>query len=495
MSSSHPSDPAAELFLGIDLGTSELKTVLLDDQGRVVRSASAPLALRHPRPGWSEQDPRDWWQACTDCLDRLCAEGFGARVRGIGLSGQMHGAVLLDRAREVIRPAILWNDTRSAAQCRTLRESLDGFERIAGNLAMPGFTAPKLLWLREQAPREFERVDLVMLPKDYLRLHLSGEAATDASDASGTLWLDIARRDWSSALLQAGGMRREQVPPVLEACAPAGALRRELAERWSIPPGTPIAAGAGDNAAAAVGTGAIAPGEGFVSLGTSGVVFVAADRYQPDPASALHSFCHALPGTWHQMSVMLSAAECLRWVTRLCGQPDEAHALAGAASLGPAQRAAAPLFLPYLGGERTPHNDALARAMFHGLGHEHDASALVWSVIEGVAFGLRDGLSCMPEALRARIGVLDLVGGGARSELWAQLLADVLEVPLRLRSDAAGGAAVGAARLGALAAGRPLEQVLRAPASAERVFEPATEGRQALRERHARFRELYPACR
>ncbi|MBU6439057.1 MAG: xylulokinase [Betaproteobacteria bacterium] len=487
--------PGADLFLGIDLGTSELKTVLIDEHGGVVRSASAALGLHHAQPGWSEQDPRDWWTACVDCLDRLCAEGFGARVAGIGLSGQMHGAVLLDAAREPIRPAMLWNDTRSEAQCRSLRANLRDFEGVAGNLAMPGFTAPKLLWLREHAPRDFERVDLVLLPKDYLRLCLSGQAATDASDASGTLWLDIARRDWSPALLQAGHMRREQMPPVLEACAAAGTLRAELARRWSIPAGAPIAAGAGDNAAAAIGTGAVAPGEGFVSLGTSGVVFVSADRYEPDPASALHSFCHALPGTWHQMSVMLSAAECLRWVTRLSGQPDEAHALAAAARLDAGQRAGAPLFLPYLGGERTPHNDARARALFHGLGHEHDAAALAWAVIEGVSFGLRDGLACMPGSLRARVRMLDLVGGGARSELWAQLLADVLEIPLRVRADAAGGAAVGAARLGALAAGRPLEQVLRAPPAAQRVFEPAAATSQLLRERHARFRALYAACR
>ncbi|MGC8730727.1 MAG: FGGY family carbohydrate kinase [Halothiobacillaceae bacterium] len=304
--------PGAELFLGIDLGTSELKTVLIDEHGGIVRGASAALALRHPQPGWSEQDPRDWWAACVDCLDRLCAEGFGARIAGIGLSGQMHGAVLLDAEREPIRPAMLWNDTRSEAQCRSLRANLPDFEGVAGNLAMPGFTAPKLLWLREHAPRDFERVELVLLPKDDLRLCLSGDASTDASDASGTLWLDIARRDWSPALLRAGHMRREQMPPVLEACAAAGTLRGELARRWSVPAGVRIAAGAGDNAAAAVGTSAVAPGEGFVSLGTSGVVFVAADRYEPDPASALHSFCHALPNTWHQMSVMLSAAECLR---------------------------------------------------------------------------------------------------------------------------------------------------------------------------------------
>ena len=495
MPSPHPSGPGSDLFLGIDLGTSELKTLLLDEQGRVLRGASAPLSLQQARPGWSEQDPRAWWQACVDCLDRLCADGFGARVRSIGLSGQMHGAVLLDAARELIRPAMLWNDTRSEPQCEQLRQGLDGFEGLAGNLAMPGFTAPKLLWLRQHAARDFERVDLVLLPKDYLRLMLSGEAATDASDASGTLWLDIGRRDWSPALVQAGGMRREQLPAVLEASAPAGTLRRELARRWSMPAGVVIAAGAGDNAAAAVGTGATAPGQGFVSLGTSGVVFVATDRYEPDPSSALHSFCHALPRTWHQMSVMLSAAECLRWVTRLSGQPDEAHALAGAARLDETQRAGAPLFLPYLGGERTPHNDARARALFHGLGHEHDAAALAWSVIEGVSFGLRDGLSCMPATLRERVGVLDLVGGGARSELWAQLLADVLETPLRVRADAAGGAAVGAARLGALAAGLPRDQVLRAPGGAERMFEPDPARRELLRERHARFRALYAACR
>ena len=482
-----------ELYLGIDLGTSEIKAVLLSVHGGVVASAGQPLALSRPQPGWSEQDPQAWWQACCACVDRLTANGAGARVRGIGLSGQMHGAVLLDARQRLLRSAMLWNDVRSAAECVELRESRADYEELAGNLAMPGFTAPKLLWLRRHEPQLWERVAQVLLPKDYLRLQLTGVVATDASDASGTLWLNIAQRDWSDPLLAAGGMRREQLPPVLEGSAPAGTLRGDLAQRWGMSADVVVAAGAGDNAAGAVGIGAVAPGQGFVSLGTSGVVFVVTDRHRPHPASATHAFCHAIPGTWHQMSVMLSAASCLRWVSRLCGQRDEAGALQRAAALDATQRARAPLFLPYLGGERTPHNDALARAMFHGLDHEHDAAALIWSVLEGVAFGLRDGLQAMDASVRAWVQELDVVGGGARSALWAQLIADVLEVPLCLRTGNTAGAAVGAARLGWLAAGGTIDALPTGGAS-QRI-EPKREHRDTLLQRYTRYRSLYPATR
>jgi xylulokinase len=486
-------DASGELFLGIDLGTSEIKVVLLSARGEVVSTTGEPLALSRAQAGWSEQDPHAWWQACCTCIDRLTRAGTGARVRGIGLSGQMHGAVLLDSQRRLLRSAMLWNDVRCAAECAQLRESRADYEALAGNLAMPGFTAPKLLWLQRHEPQLWERIAHVLLPKDYLRLQLTGELATDASDASGTLWLDIARRDWSAALLAAGGMRAAQLPPVLEGSAVAGTLHAELAQRWGMRSDVVVAAGAGDNAAGAVGIGAVRPGQGFASLGTSGVVFVVTDRHRPHPAGAIHAFCHALPQCWHQMSVMLSAASCLRWVVRLCGQRDEAAALQRAAALDAAQRARAPLFLPYLGGERTPHNDAMARAMFHGLDHEHDPAALVWSVIEGVAFGLRDGLLAMDGAVRDSVRELDLVGGGARSGLWAQLVADALGVPLRLRPDNAAGAAIGAARLGWLAAGGSLSD-LQVRDAGERV-EPSAEHRDTLLQRYARFRALYPACR
>ncbi len=481
------------MYLGIDLGTSELKLVLLDRQHRLVASVGERLTVQRPAPLHSEQSPADWWDAMARAMARLQAGQAAAlaQVRAIGLSGQMHGAVLMDAAGEVLRPAILWNDGRSGAECAELEAACPRLHAIAGNLAMPGFTAPKLLWVRRHEPEVFARTATVLLPKDWLRFMLTGERVGERSDAAGTLWLDVAERRWSAEVLAACGLTEAQMPRLVEGSEASGTLRPELAARWGLPAGVIVAGGGGDNAASAVGIGAVRPGEGFVSLGTSGVIFLTSDRFRPNPASAMHAFCHALPGTWHQMSVMLSAANGLSWVTRLVGAASEGALLEQVACLSPEQRERAPLFLPYLNGERTPHNNPHAQGSFFGLTNEHDAAALGWSVIEGVTFGLLDGwhaLGVQP----GEVAGLTLVGGGARSGLWAQLLADAIGVPMVTRHGGEAGGALGAARLAWLADGGTLDQVCPAPEIAA-TFSPDPAETARLAARHARFRALYRA--
>lgn len=481
------------MFLGLDLGTSELKALLLDRQHRVLATARAPLTVQRPKPLWSEQSPAAWWQALEIVMDQLQREQPAAlaRLEGVGLSGQMHGAVLLDAEQAVLRPAILWNDGRSAAQCEALSQAVPELAAISGNLAMPGFTAPKLLWVREHEPALFERVALVLLPKDWLRLQLTGEAVSDMSDAAGTLWLDTGRRDWSDRLLQASGLSRAQMPRLVEGSARSGVIQPELCRRWGLPEGLPVAGGAGDNAASAIGMGLVEPGQGFVSLGTSGVVFVSGDHFEPNPAQAVHAFCHALPGRWHQMSVMLSAASALSWATRLLGYADEAALIADAATLDPARQQCAPLFLPYLGGERSPHNNPQAQASWTGLSHEHQRADLAYAVAEGVGFGLRDGLLTLGQG-SAPLQALSLVGGGARSAWWAQLLAHILGLRLNVHAGGELGGALGAARLGWLCAGGRLDEVCRQP-PIEHSYEPDPAIQQRLLLRHQRFQALYRA--
>ena len=481
------------MYLGIDLGTSELKLVLLDRQHRLVASVGERLTVQRPAPLHSEQSPADWWDAMTRAMARLQAGQAAAlaQVRAIGLSGQMHGAVLMDAAGDVLRPAILWNDGRSGAECAELEAACPRLHAIAGNLAMPGFTAPKLLWVRRHEPEVFAKTATVLLPKDWLRFMLTGERVGEMSDAAGTLWLDVAERRWSAEVLAACGLTEAQMPRLVEGSEASGTLQPELAARWGLPAGVIVAGGGGDNAASAVGIGAVRPGEGFVSLGTSGVIFLTSDRFRPNPASAMHAFCHALPGTWHQMSVMLSAANGLSWVTRLVGATSEGVLLEQVARLSPEQRERAPLFLPYLNGERTPHNNPHAQGSFFGLTNEHDAAALGWSVIEGVTFGLLDGWHALG-AHPGEVAGLTLVGGGARSSLWAQLLADAIGVPMVTRHGGEAGGALGAARLAWLADGGTLDQVCPAPEIAA-TFSPDPAETARLAARHARFRALYRA--
>lgn len=478
-------------FLGIDLGTSEVKLLLIDAAGALVGSAGAPLQVSRPHPLWSEQAPQDWWSALETAvaqLRRTHAQAF-SEVGAIGLSGQMHGAVLLDAHDDVLRPAILWNDGRSHAECDELTRRAPMLHAVAGNLAMPGFTAPKLLWVKAHEPEVFARVRSVLLPKDYLRLRLTGEKVSDPSDAAGTLWLDVAARDWSDDLLAACDLNRSQMPRLVESNQPCASLRPEIAKAWGLGPEVILAAGAGDNAASAIGIGAVQPGDGFISLGTSGVLFVVNDRFSPNPASAVHAFCHALPQRWHQMSVMLSAASCLKWFVNFSGARDEASLLADVSALSSASLAHAPIFLPYLAGERTPHNDPFAQGLFFGLTHESTRALGAYAVLEGVAFGLADGLAAL-QAGGAEVTRLSLVGGGARSGLWAQLIADALGVEIVVHAGAEAGGALGAARLGWMAAGGSEAQVCTKPDVAARHL-PDRERHLQLQPRLQRFREIY----
>lgn len=483
------------MFIGIDLGTSSVKAVLVDRKGEVRASASSSLTLSQPQPRWSEQDPAAWWQATLDSVDALLVEakklGIAASdIAGIGLSGQMHGATLLDASDNVQRPAILWNDGRCDIECAEL-EQVPNFRAITGNLAMPGFTAPKLLWVRKHEPQVFERIAKVLLPKDYLRLKLTGEYASDMSDAAGTLWLDVGKRAWSDEMLHACGLNRSQMPSLHEGNQITGQLRSELAERWGIAR-VPVAAGGGDNAAGAVGVGIVKPGQAMLSLGTSGVFFAVSDGFRSRPELAVHSFCHALPNTWHLMSVMLNAASCLDFTARLTAY-ENVPALLGEAQASKGIHDGSPFFLPYLSGERTPHNDSHARGAFVGLSGSTQRADLANATLEGVGFGLLDGLLAV-EAAGLVSDDITVIGGGSRSAYWIQMLADILGKPLQQRSGGDVGPALGAARLAHLAVeqGATLDEVCPAPALVA-SFIPVASRRAFYREqRYPLFQKLYP---
>lgn len=481
------------MYLGIDLGTSAVKTVLVDDAQRVIASRSRPLATESPRPFHSEQDPAHWIDATFATLDALKADHAGelADVEGIGLSGQMHGATLLDANLKPLRPCILWNDGRSAAECRVLEQRWPGLRATTGNKAMPGFTAPKLLWIAAHEPEIFAATRLVLLPKAYLRLVLSGEAVEDVSDASGSLWLDVARRDWSDEGLAATGLSRAHMPRLVEGCAPVAQLSVALAQRWGMTRRPVIAGGAGDNPAGAVGIGAIRPGAAFISLGTSGALLAPTAAIAPNPERVVHTFCHAIPAMWIQAGAILSAASCLAWVAGLLGAT-EAELLA---PLGLRPLAPSPVdFLPYLSGERTPHDDPHARGMLASLSHTTDRTAIVQAVLEGVAFALAD---CRDALAGAGIVVrqADVIGGGSRSRFWLSVLVNVLDIPIHRFADGETGAAFGAARLGRLAVtGEAIEAVCTPPRRIE-TFEPERELVAAYAERLPRWRKLYQPAR
>ncbi|OEO30475.1 xylulokinase [Devosia insulae DS-56] len=479
-------------YLGIDIGTSGVKALLIDRAGQAIGEATAKaVEPTRPHPGWSEQNPADWWNATLEAIDKLSRAHPAemAKVRGIGLSGHMHGATLLDKNDEVLRPCILWNDGRSAAECAEMEAALPGLRDIAGNIAMPGFTAPKIAWVRKHEPEIYAKIARVLLPKAYIRLLLTGEHIEEMSDASGTLWLDVGKRDWSDELLALTGLNRSHMPQLVEGSAPSAGLKREFASRWGMADDVVVAGGAGDNAAAACGIGAMQPGEGFVSLGTSGVLFVSNDRFRPNTKGAVHAFCHAIPDTWHQMGVILSATDSLNWLARITGQ--DPATLAGAAEAGfkgPGEE----IFLPYLSGERTPHNNAAARGSFTGLSHSTDPALLAQAVMEGVAFAFRDCQRVLTDA-GTTMGRLLAVGGGSKSDLWLKLIATNLDAEIALPEDGDFGGALGVARLGLCAAeGADPTEIMTMPAI-HRVIKPDAGLKTAYADQYARYRALYPA--
>lgn len=481
-------------FVGIDLGTSSVKAVLVDDRQHVLATANRELVVSRPFPLWSEQNPDDWVTATLQVLRSLreaAPEAF-RHCSGIGLSGQMHGAVLLDAHDQPLRPCMLWNDGRAGAECAEIEANEPQSRAITGNIAMPGFTAPKLAWVRKHEPEIFRHTRKVLLPKAYLRLVLTGEAIEEMSDASGTLWLDTGRRDWSDRMLAATGLDRSHMPALVEGSQAAGRMRPELSRElgFDAPPLFP--GGAGDNAAGAVGLGAVAPGSSFLSLGTSGVLWRTTAGFEPRAGSAVHAFCHALPGRWHQMSVHLSAAASLSWWSSITGQSEAALLGELGAQI---ERPSPVLFTPYLSGERTPHNDPQLRAGFLGLGHDTDRKAMTQAVLEGVAFAFRDGKEAL-EAGASPIGEAMAIGGGARSDRWLAILTDVLNLQLRRYRQAEASAAFGAARLARLACtGEGPEAVCAAPSGEADIFTPHPDRAAAYAERHALWRRAAEVSR
>jgi xylulokinase len=479
-------------FLGIDLGTSSSKVIIMDEQQAILASATHHTEVSRPHSGWSEQAPADWVVATTAAIDELKAKhgALLAQVAGIGLSGHMHGATLLDKADKVLRPCILWNDTRSHVEAHEM-DSNPIFRAKTGNIVFPGFTAPKLLWVARNEPEIFAKVAKVLLPKDFLRLWLTGEHVSEMSDAAGTSWLDTGKRDWDDELLAATGLNKSHMPRLVEGSDVSGTLLPELAARWGMKAGVVVAGGAGDNAASACGIGAVAPGAAFVSLGTSGVLFASNASYMPNPDSAVHAFCHAVPNTWHQMGVILSATDSLNWLATLTGR--DAASLTG--SLGSELQApGAVTFLPYLSGERTPHNDAAIRGAFTGLGHESGHVALTKAVVEGVAFAIRDSLDALALA-GTKLTRVTAVGGGSRSDYWLKIIATTLGMPVDIPAEGDFGAAFGAARLALIAATGADPFEICKPPHTERTIAPEASLIDAYSAAHEKYKSHYAAIK
>jgi xylulokinase len=487
------------IFIGIDTSTTATKALLMDAQGSVLGVASSEYTYETPHPLWSEQDPSLWWhgtvQSIRDVLKKTGVDA--AQIKGIGLTGQMHGLVLLDEKGAVLRPAILWNDQRTASQCDTIRFKLgrENLIRITGNDALTGFTAPKILWVQEHEPEIWKRTRHILLPKDYVRYKMTGAFGMDKADGAGTILFDLAKRDWSAEVLSALDIPAGYLPPTSEGTDVTGELTASIAEELGLPAGIPVFGGGGDQAASAVGTGAVRAGVVSISLGTSGVVFATTDSPVVEPEGRLHAFCHSVPGKWHLMGVMLSAAGSLRWHRDTFAPNTDYDSLLEPASQIPAGSDGL-FFLPYLTGERTPHPDPLARGAFIGLTVRHSLPHLTRSVLEGVSFGLRDSFELMKSAGLENITQVRVTGGGARSPLWRQILADVLQAEV-VTVNATEGAAYGGALLAATGAGVFSSVESACDASVKITGSTLPDPAQADRylERYSLYRELYPALK
>ena len=479
------------MYLGLDLGTSGVKALLIDAAQTPLAEGHAELTVQRPHPGWSEQDPLSWIKACESAIDQVsmaAPEAFAA-LRGVAVSGQMHGATLLDADDKPLRPAILWNDGRAQAECDEL-EALADFRGIGGNIVMAGFTAPKLRWVAKHEPEVFAKTAKVLLPKDYVTLWLTGDHVSEMSDAAGTLWLDVANRDWSDTLLDATGLSRTHMPRLVEGSQAAGKVRGALASEWGVTD-VIVAGGAGDNAATACGLGITRPGDGFLSLGTSGVLFSVTDHFAANTQQAVHSFCHAVPKTWHQMGVILSATDSLSWLSQITGQSPAALA----ALVPDGTPLPSPItFLPYLSGERTPHNAPDATAAFLGLQRGHDLSHLVQAVMQGVAFAFADCCAAL-KACGSLPEDVWVAGGGSQSEAWLQIIAAATGLTLKVPGSGVQGAALGAARLAMLACADGTEQTVLHGPKAERVIKASAAQCQSYAERYEVFRKSWDQLR
>lgn len=480
------------MYLGLDLGTSGLRALLVEEHGTIIGSAEAGYGVKHPHSGWSEQNPADWTVACEKAMASLRAAFPAAfsELRAIGVSGHMHGATILDSAGQVLRPCMLWNDTRAHEEAKSL-DAISKFREVSGNIVFPGFTAPKVMWLAKHEPETYSQIAKVLLPKDYLNFWLTGAYASDMSDSAGTSWLDVGARCWSDELLSQSGLRQDQMPQLFEGSEPIGTLKAGLAKKWGVSPKVIVIAGGGDNAVAACGVGALKEGDGFVSLGTSGVLLAAKDNFAPLPASAVHTFCHAVPGKWYQMGVILAATDSLNWLARNLGA--DAAALSNA--LG--NRISGPnalQFLPYLSGERTPHNDSAVRGAFLNIDISATRDDLTQSVMEGVSFALRDSL----EALKSTGTSLNkalAIGGGSQSPYWLELVATVLDLPLDVPEKGEFGAALGAARLAIVGATGAQPDAVITPPKIARTIYPRTDLSADYSAAYDRYRSTYPVLK
>jgi xylulokinase len=479
--------------IGIDLGTSGCKTILVSRSGKILATATAEYPLSTPHPLWCEQNPQHWWKALVTTVRAVRRKHRGEVIHGIGLSGQMHGAVLLDRDDEVVRPAILWNDGRCQAECDELHRRVPNIIKETGNRALAGFTAPKLLWVQKHEPKNWKRVAMILLPKDYLRLRLTGEKVAEMSDGSGMLLMDVAQRRWSRTMLDACRIDEGYLGRLVEGSDVSGLLTQEAAKELDLEPNLPVVGGGGDQAAGAVGAGCIQPGHCTIALGTSGVVFTTTDGYRPDPDGRLHTFCHALQNTWHQMGVMLSAAGSLQWFRDTCAPGEKFGDLcneAGKVALG----AGGLIFLPYLTGERTPLCDPHARGGFIGLTRAHERKHLTRAVLEGISLGLNESLRLI-RATGTKVSEATVTGGGTRSAAWMQILADVCDVRIVVRQGADAGPALGAARLALITCeGVPTKHAC-APGPIIKTFKPNRAATTAYNKLAQQFRNLYPALK
>jgi xylulokinase len=477
------------MYIGVDLGASWIRAILIDDAQRVIASKSSPLMTARPQPGWSEQDPAAWWRGLEGVFDQLAASHAAqvGAVRGIGLCGQMYGAVLLDGSDKVLRPAILADDVRASDEARDLGPDS---ERITGNGAMPGCAAPKLLWIKRHEPEVFAQVRTVLAPKDYLRMILTGDKASDLSDASGTLWLSPGERSWSGEMLERTGLGLSQMPTLFEGCDAGGQVLPALAERWGMQRDVIVAGGAGDTAAAGCAVGAVGPGTGLISIDGSGAILVASDRFLANPQAAVGAFCHAVPRTWLQVGTVLSAAGSLEWLSRILARSyasliDEL----GAEPLGPSSVR----FLPYLAGTRTPRNDPAIRGAFVDLDQSRSSKDLTQAVLEGVAFAYKDCFDAITAPLLPRR--LVAVGSFSRSRYWLSLIATLLDVSIAVPAGGESGPVYGAARLALIAATRADPFDVCAPPKIRETVEPIAGLRDAYLRAHAGYRDLYPAIK
>ncbi|MGZ9235996.1 MAG: xylulokinase [Anaerolineales bacterium] len=486
-------------FLGIDTSTTSSKALIIDERGEVIAVASSPHTLQTPRPLWSEQNPLEWWEAVSASIKSVLEKAGlrGEAISAVGLTGQMHGLVLLDEAGNVLRPAILWNDQRTQSQCDEIHQRIgkEKFIQITGNVALTGFTAPKILWVKENEPDVFAKAKHVLLPKDFIRYKLTGEYAMDKADGAGTVLFDLKSRTWSSEVLEVLGIDASWMPRTFEGTEFAGDVTEEAASITGLKVGTPVAAGGGDQAAGAVGMGAVEPGVVALTVGTSGVVFATTPSALIEPEGRLHAFCHAVPGMWHFMGVMLSAAGSLQWYRDTLAPEMSFDDLLKEAETVPAGSEGLQ-FLPYLSGERTPHPDPLARGAFIGLTLRHGRGHMTRAVLEGVSFGLKDSFTLIQNSGLGAITQVRASGGGTKGALWRQILASVLEAEL-VTVNTAEGAAYGAALLAGVGAGAwtDVPAACRAAVQMTGSTQPDTAQADTYRKSYALYRGLYPTLK